>query len=75
MDIETEDTAWEVEWPYKWPQAIGQALFYRVSTGKKGGVILLMGRGKLKAEIVYYLRSLATATHCDLQMRVERVDL
>lgn len=41
VDILTEDIAWEVEWTKKWPESIGQALYYGSATNKKPGVWLL----------------------------------
>lgn len=41
IDILTDRAAWEVEWCEKWEQAIGQALFYGISTNQTPGVWLL----------------------------------
>jgi hypothetical protein len=41
VDLLSEEIAWEVDWAYKWPEAVGQALYYAIWTERKGGVILL----------------------------------
>lgn len=45
VDIITSTHAFEVEWVDKWPEAIGQAVFYGLATGHKPGVWLLLERG------------------------------
>lgn len=41
VDILTDDIAWEVEWAKKWPESIGQAIYYGAATNRKPGVWLL----------------------------------
>lgn len=41
VDILTDEIAWEVEWCSKWPESIGQALYYGSATNRKPGVWLL----------------------------------
>ena len=41
VDIVTDEYAIEVEWATKWKEAIGQALFYGVMTGRKPAIILM----------------------------------
>lgn len=73
VDVLTDTTAYEVEWPEKWAQSIGQAVFYRAATNRKGGVVLLMGRQPKKVELVYYLRCLTACRECGLELLVENV--
>jgi hypothetical protein len=68
------DTAWEVEWPEKWQQAIGQAVYYRASIGGRGGVVLLMGRKPRKQEILFYSRCMVACQSCGLRLVVVNVD-
>jgi len=42
-DIITENYAIEVDFARKWAEAIGQSLNYARLTGKKAGIVLLMG--------------------------------
>jgi len=66
VDVLTESYAWEVEWAEKWQQSIGQALYYQAATGRRGGVILLMGRkGDNKTE---YLRCLVACREAGLRL-------
>lgn len=41
-DCLTADNAVEVEFGDKWAEAIGQALFYSIQTGKRAGVVLIL---------------------------------
>lgn len=41
IDILTSTYAVEVDWIYKWQEAIGQSLWYSCVTGKKPGICLL----------------------------------
>ena len=45
VDILTPTLAIEVDWAKKWPQAIGQAVYYGIMTDKQPAIILLL-RGK-----------------------------
>lgn len=72
VDVLTETTAWEIDWAEKHPEAVGQALFYAISTNKRPGIVLLMRGDRAKAEenylealaVVAYLRGLGV----DLQL-------
>lgn len=41
VDILTDKHAVEVDWAYKWPEGIGQALYYSIMTNRKPAVLLL----------------------------------
>ena len=62
IDIETDTTSFEVEWSYKWKEAIGQSLFYAIQTGKEPGIILLQ-KGELEDKINYLRCKLVCAKH------------
>lgn len=70
VDILTDSVAWEIDWckSGKNYEAIGQAIYYRQSTNRAGGVILLMGVKPLKQEIVHYLRALVACTEANLRI-------
>ena len=62
VDVLTDDTAWEVEWTEKWPESVGQSLYYGAATGRDPGIWLLK-RGNANDEdwneclaVVTYLR-------------------
>jgi len=42
VDLVSDTRAWEVDWPVKWAEAIGQALYYVEVTVKEPGIILLV---------------------------------
>lgn len=76
VDVLTDEVAYEVDWCMsgKVYEAVGQALYYRAATNRKGGVILLMGRKPLKQEIVYYERCLVACREAGLLLRVVYVN-
>lgn len=41
VDLLNDQFAIEVDWSHKWQEAIGQALYYAMVTGKKPAVLLL----------------------------------
>ena len=69
VDILTDDTAWEVEWSYKWPEAIGQAVFYGLATDRAPGVSLLVTPGQDEN----YLQCLMVCRHLDIKLQVTKV--
>ena len=42
VDILTSTLAIEVDWVKKWPEAIGQAIFYGIVTNKQPAILLLL---------------------------------
>lgn len=42
VDILTDDAAIEIDWPSKWAEGVGQALYYGAATGRKATVIYLV---------------------------------
>ena len=62
-DCLTKRYAVEVEFANKWYQAIGQALFYSMQTGKKAGILLII-EGKAKNK--YWIRLNTTIDHFQL---------
>ena len=72
VDILTPSVAWEVEWVEKWPESIGQSLFYSLSTDREPGVILLF-RGNDKDE-ENYLEALSVVSalrqHMSFRLKV-----
>lgn len=43
VDCLFEDYALEVDWGYKWAEAIGQSLYYSIRTNKRPAVLLIVG--------------------------------
>lgn len=74
VDILTKTTAWEVEWPEKWPQSIGQAVYYGALTNRRPGVLLLMGKGDNATELKYYLRAALVCQRLNIKLATVRVD-
>lgn len=42
VDCLTEEYAVEIDFAPKWAEAVGQALYYAIMTGKKPGVVLIL---------------------------------
>jgi hypothetical protein len=71
IDIETDTTSFEVEWSYKWKEAIGQSLFYAIQTGKEPGIILLQ-KGEPEDK-VNFLRCKLVCAKYDIRLIVVKV--
>lgn len=41
-DLVSDEYAFEVDWPSKWKEAVGQSLLYAMLTGKRPAIILLV---------------------------------
>lgn len=70
IDILTDEVAWEVEWSDKWPESIGQSVFYGLATNRKPGVWLLL-RGKHDED---YLQCLMVCRHLNIELRTVDTD-
>lgn len=66
-DIVTGSTCWEVEWPKKWPEAIGQSIWYSIAAGKLPGVCLLLRRKS--TESLYVARCGAVCRETGIRFR------
>lgn len=67
VDCLTEQYAIEFDFGSKWAEAIGQALYYSIQTGKKPGIVLILEKKKDKK----FLDRLNTViTHYNLQIRI-----
>lgn len=58
VDILTVDTAWEVDWPHKWAEAVGQSLYYAHLTERKPGIVLLVKDMAKERRYVYRCQTL-----------------
>ncbi len=52
VDILTENEAIEVDWPRKWPEAIGQAHYYATVTRREPAVMLLSSGASDKVHLL-----------------------
>lgn len=71
VDILTDTTAYEVEWVYNWESAIGQSIFYGMTTNKDPGVILLLKGDPL--ERADYLRCLAVCGKLGIRLETRKI--
>ena len=62
-DCLTETHAIEFDFGPKWAEAIGQALYYGLQTGKKPGIVLIMEN---EGDYKYWLRLNSTIQHFKL---------
>jgi len=72
VDVLTETTSWEVEYPRKWAEAIGQSLYYATVTGTEPGIILLVKDKQAEQKYVY--RCLVVAARCGIIVRLEEIE-
>lgn len=71
VDLLTDTHAIEADWPHKWAEAVGQALYYAQVTGKKPGIILLVK--DLKAESRYVYRCQTVCAKHGITLWIETV--
>lgn len=71
VDVLTPTHAIEVDYGPKWKEAVGQALFYAITTEKQPGIILLVR--DWDRERVYYLRCLAVCARHGIKLMVVEV--
>ena len=66
VDIVTKEYAVEVEWPKKWKEAVGQALFYSCVTGLKPAIAMLV-RNK-PSEKLYFARLMLVCNEYNIKI-------
>ncbi len=66
-DCVTDSHAIEFDFGNKWAEAIGQALYYSIQTGKKAGIVLIMESEK---DNKYWIRLNTIIEHYDLPITV-----
>ena len=65
VDCDLPKESQEYDWQTKWYEGVGQALYYSMSTGKGGGLVLIAKNDKWKK---YTDRAKATILHYDLPL-------
>jgi hypothetical protein len=65
-DCETDKHAIEFDFGSKWAEAIGQALYYGLQTGKRPGVVLILER---ETDRKYWIRLNSTIDHYSLPIK------
>lgn len=68
VDIVTEEYAIEVEFSAKWKNAIGQALWYAMQTGKKAGIVLILEDEKRDVGDAIRLESVIEANKLEIDV-------
>ena len=63
VDCLTGSHAIEFDWANKWPESIGQSLYYSLQTGKRAGVVLIVKRPK---HYKYWIRLNSTIDNFEL---------
>jgi len=48
VDCLTDEYAIEYDYDHKWAEAIGQSLYYASATGKKAGIVLIVGKNSTR---------------------------
>jgi len=64
VDILTPTLAIEVDWVKKWPEAIGQAVYYGIMTDRQPAILLLL-RNK-ETELTYLRRAKMAADNLNI---------
>lgn len=70
-DCITATNAIEFDFAHKWAEAIGQALYYSLQTGKRAGVVLIVAKPE---ERKHWIRLNSTIEHFKLPMDTWMVD-
>ena len=70
-DCVTETHAVEMDFGPKWAEAIGQALFYGLQTGKKPGIALILESEK---DYKYWIRLNTVLEHYDLPIETWKIE-
>ena len=74
VDMINNVYAFEVDWAHKWPEAIGQALYYAEVTDREPAIILLV-KGHAKAWRYHVWRAQTVCAKYDIKLYLERGDL
>lgn len=72
IDMLTPTHAIEVDWSYKWAEAIGQSLYYSAVSGRKPGIVLLVK--SLKKEQRHIFRCQTVCAKYGIWLSVEQVE-
>lgn len=71
VDLLTADEAIEADWAHKWPEGVGQALYYALVTGRRPGLMLLVRDPSAESRFVY--RAQAVCARHGITLHVEIV--
>lgn len=80
IDIKTEFYAWEADWAHKWPEAIGQSLYYSLEWNRthpssrhvKPGVLLLVRDSERESHYVARCRRVCDEMGITLETEIVR---
>lgn len=64
-DCLTNNNAIEFDFAHKWPEAIGQSLYYSIQTGKRAGIALILEK---PSDYKYWLRLNTVIEQNDLEI-------
>jgi hypothetical protein len=70
-DCLTHDHAIEFDFGPKWAEAIGQALYYGLQTGKQPGIVLII---RQPSDYKYWLRLNSTIEHYHLPIQTWKIE-
>ena len=66
IDILTDKWAFEVDWAYKFAEAVGQAQWYGLNSSRQPGIILLVKDRNDDAKYIYRCRAVCVALNMPL---------
>lgn len=70
-DCLTDSHAIEFDFGSKWAEAIGQALYYAIQTGKKAGIVLILEDQK---DLNYWIRLNTVIDHFSLPIDTWKIE-
>ena len=72
VDLINEEYAIEADWPHKWAEAVGQALYYAEMTEKKPAIILLVTN--MTKEVRHCEKCLLVCRRNGIKLYIERIE-
>lgn len=60
IDLLTDRWAVEVDWAYKWTEAVGQCMWYSLNTNREPGIVLLVKDWDSERKYIYRCRAVCT---------------
>jgi hypothetical protein len=68
VDVLTNKYACEVDWAYKWAEAVGQAVWYALNTTRQPCIILLVKDKKTDKKHIYRCKTVCTYLSINLYL-------
>lgn len=73
VDYLSPEIAWEIDWAYKWAEAIGQSRYYSLLTNRRPGIILLVKQTERDESTNHVYRCQTVCAADGIELRIEIV--